>query len=276
MLKIAFSPCPNDTLLFYPWVQGIVGKELPIRPILADIQRLNEIAALRVADLIKVSFHSFGKVASLYQLLPIGSALGFNCGPKIISNSPLQLEDLANKRIAIPGVETTSHLLLDIFCSHLNMQKTFCLYHEVQALLERKVVDAGVIIHESRFTFAKAGFHEVADLGSLWHLRTSSPLPLGGLIVSRSLPKKITSEILSILEKCIAYSLTYPDSALDYILLHSQEKNREIVKKHIALYVTKETQCLSRKGRESIELLLRYGSQLGMFPPLPKDYIYER
>ena len=159
-MKIAFSPCPNDTYLFYAWIKGLVGQELAPHPILADIQQLNAWGMKKTFPLTKLSLHCFAKVVYTYQLLPIGFALGFNCGPKIIAKIPFHLSELSNKTIAIPGKETTAHLLL----SRLSVQpkkKLFCLYHEINTLIEKGEADCGVIIHESRFTFQEAGFVEI-------------------------------------------------------------------------------------------------------------------
>lgn len=258
-LTVAFSFCPNDTALFFPWVKGILGKHLPINPILADIQTLNEMAIAHQADLIKVSAHCLGKVNKAYRLLPVGAALGYNVGPKVIANKPLKLNELENKKIAIPGKETTAHLLFDIFAASycLGISKHFCPYNEIFSLLKKGVVDAGVIIHESRFTFTEAGFYEVCDLGALWHEKTSLPLPLGCLLASSTLSAKVIAEITHILEQCYAFFLKEPESAMEYVLAHSQEKDKEVVKKHIALYVTQETGKLSPQGIQSIQLLIK-------------------
>lgn len=274
MLRVAISPCPNDTVIFYPWVKGLVGKELPMAPLLADIQMLNELALKGIMHLTKVSFPCFGKIASQYQLLPLGSALGLNCGPKIISKNPYTLEELANKKIALPGSFTTAHLLFDIFGGHLNAKKFFCRYDEIFSLLKQGAVEAGVIIHESRFTFAEAGFFEVADLGSLWHTKTSALLPLGGLAVLRSNGQKVNQEIVNILEACFSFFLEKKDAAMDYVLLHAQEKKQEIVDQHINLYVNEETKHLSKDGIASIQTLMNYATQLEYFPSLPQDFIY--
>jgi len=264
-MKTALSPCPNDTFLFHAWIEGVVGQELPIVPSFADIQQLNLWALQATYPLIKLSFPCFSKVVEKYQLLPIGSALGFHCGPKIVAKKLFPLNELSQKKVAIPGKETTAHFLMErLLGSH--KAKRFCLYHEVFSLIEKGEVDCGLIIHESRFTFQEAGCVEIVDLGELWHRQTHLPLPLGGLAIARSLPDATKAKVIDILHASLASARTLPNRCISFILKHSQEKDRDIVKKHIDLYVNQETEHLSEKGIESIEQLLDH--------KLPKDWLY--
>ncbi len=251
-MKIALSPCPNDTYLFHAWITGEVGEELPIEPYYADIQQLNEWALMRRYPLIKISISLYPEIEKDYELLPVGAALGFNCGPKLIAKTPFPPEEISQCRVAIPGLHTTAHFLLNRLLPPPK-EKLFCLYHEVAALINAGVVDCGLIIHESRFTFAQAGLHEIVDLGSLWHQQTELPLPLGGLALSRSHPK---APIISILKASLAAAHRSPEKALPFILHHSQEKDPHIVLQHIATYVTDETAQLSPRGQQAIHTLL--------------------
>lgn len=263
-MRIAISPCPNDTYLFHAWIEGHVGKELPIEPFFADIQQLNELASTQAFPLIKLSFPSFAKVSESYQLLPIGSALGFDAGPKLIAKNHFPISELHTKRVALPGKGTTAHLLFTRLFEEPK-EKFFCLYHEIGALIENGVVECGVIIHESRFTFEKSGFVEIADLGKLWHTRTQTPLPLGGIAISRSLSHSTKETILSILCDSLAFARKYPEKSLPFILKHSQVKDESIVKKHIDTYVTSETAKLSASGIKALETLL---------DSLPRDWLF--
>jgi len=252
-MKIALSPCPNDTHLFYAWIQGIVGQEFKPEPIFADIEQLNELALQRTLPLIKLSFPCFAQVLDHYQLLPIGSALGLNCGPKLIAREFNQ--DLTTQTVAIPGKHTMAHALLNKLLPPPK-KKHFCLYHEVYKLLETRQVDCGLIIHESRFTYKQAGFVEIADLGELWHQKTNALLPLGGLAIAKNLPEKTKLQILKILQSSLAYAHQNPSQAHPFILEHSQEQKSSIVQKHIDTYVTDETAQLSSKGIEAINHFL--------------------
>lgn len=256
-MKIAISPCPNDTYLFHAWIAGLLDAPPP-EVTFADIQELNRLAYKGDFPLIKVSFSSLKRLFPLYELLPVGSALGFNCGPKIVAKTPFPLKDLPLKTIAIPGKNTTAHLLAKRLLPPLP-HKQFCLYHEVGSLIEKEEVECGLIIHETRFTFASHGFFELVDLGALWHEKYALPLPLGCLVIKRDYPEKRT--IIEILRKSLAFALQNPEASRSFILEHSQEKDPLIVARHIETYVTSETEALSEKGK--IAILALTGCRIG-------------
>ena len=249
-MKIAISPCPNDTYLFHAWIKGLIGK--PPETAFADIQQLNELACEGNYPLIKISFNCLKDVQGTYQLLPIGSALGFHCGPKIIAKTPFPLEELSQKRIAVPGKQTTAHLLLEKLLPPVR-EKMFCLYNEIAGLIDAGVVDCGLIIHETRFTFASLGFCEIADLGELWHERFQVPLPLGCLAIRRDFPEK--EDVMRILKESLRYARANPLASRSFILEHCQEKNIEVAMRHIETYVNQETENLSETGLQAIEAL---------------------
>ncbi len=249
-MKIAISPCPNDTYLFHAWITGRVAT--PPQVTFADIEQLNTLALEGKYPLIKLSFNCFREVCETYQLLPIGSALGMHCGPIIIAKTPFSLQELSKKRIAIPGKRTTANLLLEKLLPPIE-HKHFCLYHEVADLIENDIVDCGLIIHETRFTYASRGFFEIIDLGEMWHERYQLPLPLGCLAIRRDYPHK--EEILQTLQDSLAYAKANPSESHSFILEKSQEKQVEIVKQHIATYVNSETENLSERGLKAIETL---------------------
>lgn len=261
-MKIAISPCPNDTFLFHAWITGLIDK--PPQVHFADIQELNQLALKGAYPLIKLSFHCLSKVTENYQLLPVGSALGFNCGPKIIAKSPFSIADLPHKRIAIPGKETTAHLLLEKLLPSPK-EKHFCLYHEVIDLIEKNSVDCGLIIHETRFTYTLRGFYEIIDLGKLWEMRYHLPLPLGGLVIRRDFQDK--ERVVNTLKASLAYAQKYPKASRSFILNHSQEKESDVVERHIATYVNQETESLSIRGMQAIELLTGVCLKNSLFLP---------
>lgn len=247
-MKIAISPCPNDTYLFHAWVAGLLDTPPP-EVTFADIQELNRIALTGVFQLIKVSFSSLKSLLPTYELLPVGSALGFNCGPKIIAKISFPLDELPLKRIAIPGKDTTAHLLTKDLLPPLPY-KQFCHYHEVLERIEKDEADCGVIIHETRFTFAARGFSEIVDLGTLWHEKYALPLPLGCLVIRKDYPEK--EKIVETLRQSLVFARTYPEASRSFILTHSQEKDPKIVSQHIQTYINSETEELSEKGRSAI------------------------
>lgn len=244
-MRVAFSPCPNDTYLFYAWIHQKISSPLIAEPSYADIQQLNEWALQGAYPLIKISFALLPHILNTYELLPVGAALGHHCGPKIIAKTKRQ----EFGRIAIPGKLTTAHLLFDRLGLKAE-QKHFCRYDEVYKLLHEDTVDAGLIIHESRFTFEKEGFVECLDLGELW----ADLLPLGCLAIKRDFPH--TPELISTLKRSLEYAHQHPEEAYSYIIQHSQEKDPAVVYNHIKTYVNAESACLSEAGIQAIERLI--------------------
>lgn len=255
-MKIAISPCPNDTFLFHAWLNGLVGQDIPAIAEFADIQQLNEWALEKRFPLIKISLGCYAGIEDDYELLPVGAAIGFQCGPKIISKTLFNPLEISHKTIAVPGQDTTAHLLLKRLLPEPR-KKVFCLYHEIASLIDAGIADCGLIIHESRFTFAQSGFIEIADLGELWHAQTKAPLPLGALALQRTTPLSVKKRLIAILQESLALAHSQPKLALPFILLHSQEKDPAIVIQHIKTYVTSETAQLSSVGEKAIHQLLQ-------------------
>lgn len=254
IFKTGFSPCPNDTFLFFAWVHGITGKEILIAPHLADVESLNESAFKGIFPLTKLSFGAYKYLKNSYEMLPTGTALGWNCGPKLISLKPFSLSRLSTKTVAIPGRYTTAHLLLEKLLP-TPCRKVFCRYDEIAHLLKTGQVDAGLIIHESRFTFAREGFVEICDLGELWHRQTALPLPLGGIAVKKELSALYKNSLTKALQASLDYSWQQPEKALSYILEHSRIKEKDVVNAHILLYITEDTREISPQGLQAIDIL---------------------
>lgn len=257
---IAFSPCPNDTFLFYALCNGKINSDISILPVIEDVQTLNEEAKQGRYPITKLSFYALSLLKD-YTYLNVGCALGYSCGPKLISKKPISLTDIKNLRIAIPGKETTAFLLSKIFLEGPK-EAVFCRYDQVFDLIDQNKVDLGIIIHEQRFTFKKAGFIEILDLGKKWEETTKLPLPLGCIAIKKSLGPKFIAYITQILEKSLKYAFSNPDESLDFVLKYAQEKDISIVKDHIKLYVNEETLKLSKKGKQAIDLLISYARQI--------------
>jgi 1,4-dihydroxy-6-naphthoate synthase len=221
----------------------------------------------------KVSFFCLGHILDHYVMLPSGAALGHACGPKIIAKEPYAIHDLPNLRIAIPGIHTTAHLLLDLLLE-LPVKKVFCLYHEIGALIRNNIVDCGLIIHESRFTFAREGYHEIADLGLLWENRFQCPIPLGCIAAKRSLGNGLLKNISENIQASLLWAWSHPKASESYIQAHSMEKDANVVKEHIHLYVNKETESVSSEGLKSIEILFSEAQKRKLIPPIGKDWYF--
>jgi 1,4-dihydroxy-6-naphthoate synthase len=273
MLTAAYSPCPNDTFIFHGWASGKTSPHVPIQPILADVQELNRLALLRAHPVTKVSFFCLGQILEDYVMLPSGAALGHACGPKIIAREKYSLRDLSNLRIAIPGQNTTAHLLLQLLCP-TPKEKIFCLYNEINPLLNQNSVDCGLIIHESRFTFAQQGFHEIADLGMLWEQTYRCPIPLGCIAAKRDLGEPLLTAISKSIQQSLSYAWKHPMDSREYILQHSNEKDPKVIQDHIRLYVNEETSSLSSNGIKAINTLFHEARGLKLIPSSKKEWLF--
>ncbi len=256
---VAFSPCPNDTFLFYHFL----AKDKKRKAHLADIETLNNWLFQEKFPLCKASVATFVQKRDVYTLLPVGCALGFNAGPKLVAKRPFRLEDLPEKKVAIPGKNTTAHFLLQLFAKS-PQEKIFTSYEKIVDLIANDEVDAGLLIHETRFLIKDKGFFEIADLGLLWEQKTNLPLPLGCLAAKKELGKKTMDRLTKELQESLLCAWKDPIETLPYVLTHSQEKKEKIVEEHINLYVTRETLALSPQGKQSIELMAQFVEEIGI------------
>lgn len=256
-LPIAFSPCPNDTFIFHSWVHKLIPDAPPITPHYADVEELNKWALEGRFPVSKVSFGVLPLLLNQYELLPSGSALGYGCGPKLVASTPFPIEELPHKKVAIPGEHTTANLLLDLLLPPVTHKQPM-LYSQIAPEVLSKKWDAGLIIHETRFTLEELGLHEIADLGALWEAQYKCPTPLGCIVVKRDLPIELKQSIAQALYQSISYGFASPERAMPYILQHAQELSEEVVQAHIDLYVNEETLKLSPQALQAIERLLEH------------------
>jgi len=267
-LTVAFSTCPNDTFMFQAMVKGQVDtKGLSFQPTLKDIFHLNQMAQREEADIIKVSYNTFGKLTDSYALLDSGSALGHNCGPLLISKKPLTIEQLIqeNLPVAIPGKNTTANLLLGYYAPEAINKREY-LFHEIMPAILREEVAAGVIIHENRFTYQQEGLKLIQDLGEYWESKTNLPIPLGAILAKKSLGKQTINALSEILKSSIQFAFDQPDQVMDYVASYAQEMDEQVMMSHINLYVNEYSLSLGEKGREAIRALLQTGIYMGLYP----------
>lgn len=270
-LEIGLSPCPNDTFLFYAWQAGITST-LPIKLCYHDVEDLNALALKKRYPITKLSTFNYGKISRDYLILPVGSALGHNCGPKIISKKPFSLSELHTKSIAIPGKHTTANSLLSILCNSPR-EKMYCVYDEVESILDKDQADCGLIIHETRFTFEESGFYEIADLGEIWQSRTSLPVPLGIYVAKRDIDLRILSQIQTAMELSLKYAWNHPEECSSYMQRYSIDKNLDVIEKHVGLYVNQDTLSISPKAKRAIIKLFEFGEKKGLYSrPLQEPY----
>lgn len=272
-LTLGFSPCPNDTFIFHALVHGLAA-ELGLNlapPILADVETLNEWAMRARLDVTKLSFHALGHVLDDYVLLGSGSALGRGCGPLLISKKSMDRSLIPDLRIAVPGRLTTAAMLLKLYephCKHL----IYMGFDEIMPALARGEVDAGVIIHESRFTYQKEGFVLHQDLGSWWEETSGCPIPLGGIVARRSLGRDLISLIEKGIRASVQRAFKDPNASREYIRLHAQEMDEQVRRDHIGLYVNDFSVDLGREGQHAVEVFFKRGREAGV---LPDSSLYE-
>ncbi len=269
-LSLGFSPCPNDTFIFYGLVHGKIdvldssGMSFA-QPVLEDVEQLNLWAMDKKLDVTKLSFHALGHVLDEYCLLSAGSALGRGCGPLLVAGSSIPVEKLSEMTIAIPGKLTTAAMLLKMFlpdCHRLVEMR----FDRIMAAIKNGEVDAGVIIHESRFTYGELGFLCLQDLGQWWEQSTGLPIPLGCIAARRSLGKERIQAIDQAIRASLEYSFAHPDESLSYIRSHSQELEPEIVRSHIQLYVNEFSRDLGGEGEAAVKAFLARGRRAGVLP----------
>lgn len=265
-LTLGYSPCPNDTFLFYPLVHGLVDTGgYAFHERLEDVETLNRLALDGVPDICKVSCHAFAFLRDNYVLLRSGGAMGRGCGPLVVSREPLQPEDLRRKRIAVPGRHTTALLLLNLMQTD-PVETVVLPFHEIMDAVARGSVDAGLVIHESRFTYAGYGLHKVVDLGVWWEERTGLPLPLGGIAARRNLGEPTLSALDRIVHSSVRYALSHPDESACYVRSHSQEMSDEVCASHIGLYVNDFSLDPGSEGELALETLLSLAERLDLVP----------
>ncbi|HZV82433.1 MAG TPA: 1,4-dihydroxy-6-naphthoate synthase [Geobacteraceae bacterium] len=270
-LTLGFSPCPNDTFIFHALVSGLVGlPEISFRERLEDVETLNLLALAGELDVTKVSCHLLGHIRGEYIMLAAGAALGRGCGPLLVSREDIPPASLRGKPIAVPGRYTTAALLLRLFDPSLE-NLVYLPFHEIMPALVRGDVAAGVIIHESRFTFTEYGLTKLVDLGEWWERDSGHPIPLGGIVARRSLGAETILRISDAIRDSIDYARANPAVAGEYIRSHAQEMSDEVCSAHIGLYVNEFSRNLGEEGRLAIGVLLDRAEKAGIIPPCSLD-----
>lgn len=267
-LTLGYSPCPNDTFIFHALIHGLIPTgDLCFRERLEDVETLNRLALEGTLDLTKISYHALGHLRDDYALLRSGGALGRGCGPLVVTTgATTTMEDLKGKKIAIPGRLTTANLLLQLYGE--GFEDVLILpFDQIMAAIRSGQVEAGVIIHESRFTYQAHGLTQVADLGAWWEQETGLPIPLGGILAKRSLGAATIARVEAALRASVAYAQSHPESSRAYIRQHSQELADDVIASHIALYVNPFSLDLGEEGVRAVETLLQRAEERGIVPP---------
>jgi len=266
LLTLGFSPCPNDTFIFDALIHGRVDCGFRFQERLEDVETLNRLALCATLDVSKVSYHLLGHILKDYLLLRSGGALGRGCGPLLVARDDIDPGSLAGQRIALPGQYTTAALLLRLFNPSL-AEFVYLPFHEIMAAVADGKVSAGVIIHESRFTYQGYGLKKVLDLGEWWERETGHPIPLGGIAAKRSLGREALLKLEHGIAQSVDYAFEHPGAPRPYIRAHSQEMSDEVCDAHIGLYVNDFSRGLGSEGEAAVRLLLRRAAEAGIIPP---------
>ena len=267
-LSLAFSPCPNDCFMFDAMVHGRIDLEgLEFTVSFADIEALNRSAFAGRVDISKLSFHAYAQCADRYVLLDAGSALGRNCGPLLISKRPISSDEVAQGqlRIAIPGELTTANLLCALAFPRARI-KTSVVFSEIEPALLQERFDAGVIIHENRFTYEDKGLCRILDLGEYWAQQTGLPIPLGGIVIRRSLAEEVKERVNRVMRRSVEYAFAHRGASLPFVRAHAQEMSEDVMYRHIDLYVNEYSVDLGPEGRRAVQTLFERGRAAGILP----------
>ncbi len=272
-LTLGFSPCPNDCFMFDAIVHrriDLEGLDFTVR--LADIEALNSAAFAGQVDVTKLSFHAYAYCISNYVLLDAGSALGRNCGPLLISQRAISRDEVARGglRIAIPGKYTTAHFLLSLAFPGAR-DKTEMLFSDIERALLDGTVDAGLIIHENRFTYTAKGLKKIIDLGEYWEAETGAAIPLGGIVVNRALPQDVRQKVNRVMRRSVEYAFANRTASLPFVREHAQEMSEEVMYQHIDLYVNEYSVDLGLEGRRAVEVLFERAKGVGVIPVATAD-----
>ncbi len=265
-LSLGYSPCPNDTFIFDALAHGKVDTEgLDFQVILDDVEALNRRAQAGEIDVTKLSYHAFAWLTDKFQLLDAGSALGKNCGPLLIARRPMTAAEIRAARIAIPGKMTTANFLLSLAFPDAR-QKQEILFSKIEDAVLAGEVDAGLIIHENRFTYAQRGLVKLLDLGEFWEGETGLPIPLGGIVVRRDLPEDLKLKINRALRRSVEFAFENPASVMPYVRAHAQAMDEAVMRAHIELYVTPFTVDLGEAGRAAVRRMFQIAREKQITP----------
>jgi len=258
-LTLGYSPCPNDTYIFHALASGAIAWPGRLVITLADVEALNGRAATGTLDVVKVSVGAVAGILDNYMLLRAGGAMGFGVGPLLVAREARDLASLDGCEVAIPGRRTTANLLFTLCCREAGIEvgTREMIFDQIMPAVAAGEVEAGVVIHEGRFTFGRLGLVRVADLGAWWEAYSGSPVPLGGIAVRRSLGLETAQAMNEAIRQSLLWTRARPGTAWEYIKAHAQEMDDEVIRQHIASFVTDYSLDVGETGERGVERLLR-------------------
>ncbi|MEV1049938.1 1,4-dihydroxy-6-naphthoate synthase [Streptomyces sp. NPDC049887] len=272
-IKIAYSPCPNDTFVFDAWAHGRVPGAPRLDVTFADIDITNAMAERGEFDVLKVSYAVLPYVLDEYALLPCGGALGRGCGPLVLTREPGT--DLSDATVAVPGERSTAYLLFRLWAADVlpeGVGRVVVLpFHEIMPAVRDGKVDAGLVIHEARFTYQEYGLNCLADMGEHWETTTGLPIPLGAIIAKRSLGPELLDLLAESARTSVRMAWDDPPASRPYVMEHAQEMDPAVADQHIGLYVNEFTADLGEAGYAAVRGLLTRAAAEGLVPPLGRE-----
>ncbi len=265
-LTLGFSPCPNDTFIFDAMVHNRIDTEgLSFEVIMEDVEALNHRAFQKDLQVTKLSYHAFAHLVDSYALLESGSALGNGVGPLLITKNEAIKDKVNESVIAIPGKYTTANFLFSLAYPDAKHKKEM-VFHEIEGAILRGEVDAGVIIHENRFTYLEKNLKKIIDLGEFWESTTNMPIPLGGIVVRRDLSQAIQEKIQRVMQRSVRFAFENPKSSRGYVVANAQEMDELVMQRHIDLYVNSFTEALGQQGRAAVNALFQLSLDKKLIP----------
>lgn len=274
-LTLGYSPCPNDCFIFDALLHKKIDTEgLEVEVYHEDVETLNRKALNGELDITKLSFHAYAYVAQHYILLRAGSALGFNCGPLLVQNGNWDEEHVTDMTVAIPGKMTTANFLLSLAYPQLK-NKIEYVFSDIEDAVVRHEVNAGLIIHENRFTYEDKGLKKIIDLGEYWDSLIQAPIPLGGIVIKRSFDGELQQKVNRIIRKSVEFAFAHPESSMSYVREHAQAMSENVMKKHINLYVNNFSVDLGNTGVQAIHMMYNKARETGIFDLSEKKLIID-
>ncbi|HZV89817.1 MAG TPA: MqnA/MqnD/SBP family protein [Candidatus Binatus sp.] len=268
-IKLAHSPDSDDAFMFYALAtHKLATPGYKYTHVLSDIQTLNEAALTETYDVTAVSFAAYPSLRDKYVLLDCGASFGENYGPIVVASKSMRREDLAGKRIGVPGLKTTAYLTLKLF--EPNFEPVVMAFDKILDAVKNEVVEAGLLIHEGQLLFPQLGMHRVIDLGVWWHEQTGLPLPLGGNAVRRALGPVLGLQIAKTIKDSVEYGLEHREEALNYAMQFARDMETEVADKFVGMYVNRWTLGYGDRGKQAVRTLIERGTAAGLLPGPPE------
>ena len=271
-IKLAHSPDSDDAFMFYALAtHKLATPGYKYTHVLSDIQTLNDAALTETYDVTALSFAAYPSLRDKYVLLDCGASFGENYGPIVVASKSMKREELAGKRIGVPGLKTTAYLTLKLF--EPNFEPVVMAFDKIMDAVKNEVVEAGLLIHEGQLLFPQLGMHRVVDLGVWWHEQTGLPLPLGGNAVRRALGPALGLQIAKTIKDSVEYGLEHREEALNYAMQFARDMETDIADKFVGMYVNRWTLGYGDRGKQAVRALIDRGTAAGLLPG-PPDVVF--